>query len=54
MPSYRKKYHQTGKTNVAMDRKIKAMKPGKRRAKKSHKTYYESRRNRSDMPGKWI
>ena len=36
--------NQTGKTNLRIDRKRKALAPGKRRAK-SGNTYYESRRN---------
>ena len=42
--------NQTGKTNLRIDRKRKALAPGKRRAK-SGNTYYESRRNRSDVKG---
>jgi coproporphyrinogen III oxidase-like Fe-S oxidoreductase len=53
MPSYKRKYHQTGKSNVAMDKRIKAKKPGKRKSK-HNKTYYENRKNRSDMPGTWL
>lgn len=44
------KIRQSGKSNKALDAKRKAKPPGKRRSK-SGKTYYESRRNRSDMPG---
>lgn len=54
MPSYKSKYHQTGKSNLLMDMMLKAKKPGKRRAVRSRKTYYESRKNRSDMPGRRI
>lgn len=43
--------YQTGKTkNILMDRKRKALPPGWR-ISKSGKRYYESRKNRSDMPG---
>ena len=38
---------QTGKTSLAIDRKIQAKKPGKR-VSKSGNVYYESRANRSD------
>lgn len=38
---------QTGRTTIARDRKRTAMKPGKRRSA-SGKTYWETRRNRSD------
>jgi len=41
------KAHQTGKSNKAKDRKVKAKHPGKRVSKKG-KTYYEHRKNRSD------
>ncbi|MHA1865893.1 MAG: hypothetical protein ACTSWZ_05230 [Candidatus Heimdallarchaeaceae archaeon] len=45
--------HQTGKRkSIKLDRKRKAMKPGKR-ISKSGKVYYEYRRNRSDLKG-WI
>ena len=40
--------HQTGKTkDIKQDKRLKAMKPGKR-ISKSKKIYYEHRRNRSD------
>jgi hypothetical protein len=48
MPRY-KGTHQTGKTNIKKDKKIQALKPGKRKALKSEKPYYEYRRNRSDV-----
>ena len=54
MPSYNKKYHQIGRSNLIIDAMLTAKKPGKRRSAKSGKTYYEYRRNRSDMPGKRI
>jgi hypothetical protein len=38
---------QTGKTNIAIDRKLQALKPGKRFSK-SGNVYYEARANRSD------
>lgn len=44
---YRKKI-QHGKTKVKVDKKRTALPPGKRKAK-SGKTYYEYRRNRSDI-----
>jgi len=53
MPSYKKKYHQIGRSNLIIDAMLSAKKPGKRRSR-SGKTYYEYRRNRSDMPGKRI
>jgi hypothetical protein len=40
--------HQTGKTNIPVDRTIRAMNPGKR-ISKNRKIYYEARRNRSDV-----
>lgn len=43
----KKAVKQTGKTNIAIDKKIQAKSPGKR--KTTHKTtYYENRANRSD------
>jgi len=53
MPSYKKKYHQIGRSNLIIDAMLSAKKPGKRRSKTGH-IYYESRKNRSDMPGKRI
>ena len=45
----KKKYRQTGvMKSKKLDKKYKALKPGKRIAKKSKKTYYETRKNRSD------
>jgi hypothetical protein len=46
----RKPIHQTGKTSRKIDKRIKAKAPGKRKSS-SGATYYEYRRNRSDMPG---
>lgn len=46
-----KKLHQTGTSNRNNDKKRTAKAPGKRRSA-SGKTYYENRKNRSDMPGK--
>lgn len=42
---------QTGSSNMARDRKLKALAPGKRRSKKGN-IYYENRRNRSDVKGR--
>jgi len=42
---------QTGSSDMARDRKRKALAPGKRRAK-SGKIYYENRKNRSDVKGR--
>jgi hypothetical protein len=42
--------HQTGKTNKLVDKKIKALLPGKR-ISKTGKIYYEYRKNRSDLKG---
>lgn len=39
---------QRGKTNKRLDRKRKALKPGKRRSSRG-KVYYERRKNRSDL-----
>lgn len=44
---------QTGKTIVKIDAKRKALAPGKR-ISSSGKIYWESRKNRSDKPGKNI
>jgi len=46
----RKIMPQTGKSNTAIDKKVKAKKPGKRKSA-SGKVYYERRKNRSDVPG---
>ena len=42
---------QVGKTTVKIDAKRKALAPGKR-ISSSGKVYWETRRNRSDSPGK--
>jgi len=42
---------QTGKSDMARDRKRKALAPGKRRSKKGN-IYYENRKNRSDVKGR--
>jgi len=42
---------QVGKTNVKIDAKRKALAPGKR-ISSSGKVYWETRKNRSDSPGK--
>jgi len=44
---------QTGKTTVKIDAKRKALAPGKR-VSSSGNTYWETRKNRSDSPGKKI
>ena len=43
------KFRQTGHSNKAADKKRTARRPGKRRSA-SGKTYYERRKNRSDVP----
>lgn len=43
--------HQTGKTNVQVDKYIKAMRPGKR-ISKTGKIYWETRASRSDIDPK--
>lgn len=50
----RKPTHQTGTSSKKRDEMKRAMPPGKRTVKtsKGTHTYYEYRRNRSDMPGK--
>lgn len=48
----RRDLHQTGKTVKAVDIKIHAFKPGKRKSS-SGQTYYERRANRSDKHN-WI
>lgn len=48
-----KKYHQTGKSNLFLDQRLSAKRPGYRKSD-SDKTYYENRKNRSDMPGKKV
>lgn len=47
----RKKIHQTGSSSVKLDKRVKAKAPGKRKSA-AGKTYYEFRKNRTDMPGK--
>lgn len=46
----KKKYYQRGSSVKSFDAALKAKKPGKRKSA-SGKTYYERRKNRSDMPG---
>jgi len=48
-----KKYHQTGKSNLMLDQRLDAKRPGYR-ISASNKRYYENRKNRSDMPGKKV
>ena len=48
-----RKMDQVGTTNVKRDAKRKALLPGKR-VSKTGKTYWETRKNRSDSPGKKI
>jgi len=43
-------YKQTGTSSTVRDKKRKAMQPGKRRSA-SGRTYTETRKNRSDLPG---
>ena len=45
--------NQVGKTTVSRDRKRDALAPGKR-ISKTGKIYWETRKNRSDMPGNKI
>lgn len=40
--------HQTGRTNIKVDRVVRALKAGKRISKTGH-IYWETRKNRSDM-----
>ena len=42
--------HQTGKSNMARDKKLSALNPGKRLSKNGN-VYYEYRKNRSDRRG---
>jgi len=42
--------YQVGKTNKVVDRKRTALSPGKRVSRTGH-IYWETRMNRSDMPG---
>ena len=44
---------QTGKSNLTIDQKRKAMAPGKRRSASS-RIYYEYRKNRSDVRGRKV
>lgn len=46
-----KSTRQTGSSNMARDKKRKALAPGKRRSKKGN-IYYENRKNRSDVKGR--
>lgn len=46
------KYHQTGRSNKRIDRKLHAKKAGKRTSE-SGNVYYERRKNRSDVR-KWL
>jgi len=46
----KKKAYQTGTTTKAIDKRIKAKAPGKRKSATGRK-YFERRANRSDMPG---
>jgi len=41
---------QIGKSNLKRDKKLKALKPGKR-ISRNNKVYYELRKNRSDKKG---
>lgn len=50
MPAKKKKAYQTGKSNIKKDKQRKALPPGKRKSS-SGATYYERRKNRSDVPG---
>lgn len=45
--------HQTGKSNLKIDKRRKALPPGKR-VSKSGNVYYEYRKNRSDKKSKSI
>ncbi|HQN90693.1 MAG TPA: hypothetical protein PK336_00280 [Methanoculleus sp.] len=49
---YRGTFDQTGKSNIEIDRRIRAQPPGKRGSGK--RSYYEYRRNRSDRPGSMV
>jgi len=48
-----RKLKQVGTTNVSGDAKREALMPGKR-ISKSGKVYWETRKNRSDAPGKKV
>jgi len=50
-PKTKRVYKQTGKSNESRDSKRKAKAPGYRRTARGT-VYYETRKNRSDMPGK--
>lgn len=49
----KKKYKQTGKSDLKFDKLLKAKEPGWRTSK-SGKRYFEARKNRSDLKGKKI
>lgn len=40
--------HQTGRTNIPVDKQVRALKAGKRLSKTGH-VYWETRKNRSDI-----
>lgn len=44
---------QVGKSNIVIDKKLKAIEPGKRLST-NKKIYYEYRKNRSDLKGKRV
>jgi len=46
----KKSRRQVGKSNLAVDRGLKALPPGKRLSQ-SKKEYYEYRKSKSDVPG---
>jgi len=48
---YKKGKHQTGKTNISIDRRLKAKPTGKRISEFGN-IYYEYRKNRSDLSKK--
>ena len=50
---YEYKSQRRGKSKTKLDKKHKALAPGKR-ISKNGKVYYERRKNRSDRPGKRI
>jgi len=45
--------YQTGRSNIAIDRRYRALPPGKRRSR-TGRIYWETRKNRSDMPGRRV
>jgi hypothetical protein len=45
--------YQTGRSNIAVDRRYRALPPGKRRSRRG-RIYWETRKNRSDMPGRLV